>query len=84
MNNDRVEGAVRNFTGKAEEAVGNTTGDAKTQAEGMADKVAGKVQNAFGNPMVARGVTFRIFPGGDLRHVHDRFQPGATCCIITA
>jgi uncharacterized protein YjbJ (UPF0337 family) len=55
VNNDRVEGAVRNFTGKAEEAVGNTTGDAKTQAEGMADKVAGKVQNAFGKAKDAAG-----------------------------
>ncbi|HEY2131513.1 MAG TPA: CsbD family protein [Acetobacteraceae bacterium] len=55
MNNDRIEGAVRNFTGKAEEAVGNMTEDAKTQANGMADQVAGNVQNAFGKAKDAAG-----------------------------
>jgi hypothetical protein len=31
-----------------EEAVGKVTGDTKTQAEGAAEKTAGKVQNAIG------------------------------------
>ena len=45
---DRVEGAARNMGGKAKEAAGNITGDEKLKAEGKADQVSGKVQNAVG------------------------------------
>jgi uncharacterized protein YjbJ (UPF0337 family) len=45
---DRVEGAARNLGGKAKEAAGKVTGDEKLKAEGRADQVAGKVQNAVG------------------------------------
>jgi uncharacterized protein YjbJ (UPF0337 family) len=34
--------------GAVKETVGKVTGDAKTQAEGAAEKTAGKVQNAIG------------------------------------
>lgn len=45
---DRVEGAARNLGGKAKEAAGKVTGDEKLKAEGRADQVSGKVQNAVG------------------------------------
>ena len=45
---DRIEGAGRNFAGKAKEAAGKMTGDEKLKAEGRADQVHGKVQNAIG------------------------------------
>ena len=45
---DRVEGAARNLEGKAKEFAGNVTGDEKLKAEGKADQVTGKVQNAVG------------------------------------
>lgn len=45
---DRVEGAAKNMGGKAKEAAGNVTGDEKLKAEGRADQVEGKVQNAVG------------------------------------
>ncbi len=45
---DRVEGAARNMGGKAKEAAGNITGDEKLKAEGKADQVSGRVQNAVG------------------------------------
>jgi uncharacterized protein YjbJ (UPF0337 family) len=45
---DRVEGATRNLGGKAKELAGNVTGDEKLKAEGKADQVSGKVQNAIG------------------------------------
>lgn len=45
---DRVEGAARNLGGKAKEAAGKLTGDEKLKAEGKADQMAGKVQNAVG------------------------------------
>ncbi|HYC74456.1 CsbD family protein [Brevundimonas sp.] len=45
---DRVEGAARNMGGKAKEAAGKVTGDEKLKAEGKADQMSGKVQNAVG------------------------------------
>ena len=41
MDTDQVKGAVK-------EAIGKATGDAKTQAEGAAEKTGGKAQNAVG------------------------------------
>ncbi|MFN3668748.1 MAG: CsbD family protein [Brevundimonas sp.] len=45
---DRIEGAAKNLGGKAKEAAGKVTGDEKLKAEGQADQVSGKVQNAVG------------------------------------
>lgn len=39
---------AKNLGGKAKEAAGNVTGDEKLKAEGKADQVEGKVQNAVG------------------------------------
>jgi uncharacterized protein YjbJ (UPF0337 family) len=48
MDKDRVEGAAKNIGGKAKEAAGKVLGDEKLKAEGRADQVTGKVQNAIG------------------------------------
>jgi uncharacterized protein YjbJ (UPF0337 family) len=48
MDSDRVKGAAHEAKGAVKEAVGKVTGDAKIQAEGSAEKNAGKVQNAVG------------------------------------
>lgn len=45
---DRVEGAAKNMGGKVKEAAGDVTGDEKLKAEGKADQVEGKTQNAVG------------------------------------
>ncbi|WP_269514423.1 CsbD family protein [Brevundimonas subvibrioides] len=45
---DRVEGAAKNVGGKIKEGFGNLTGDEKLKAEGKAEQVEGKVQNAVG------------------------------------
>ena len=45
---DRIEGAATNMGGKIKEAAGKVTGDEKLKAEGRADQVKGKVQNAVG------------------------------------
>ena len=45
---DRIEGAAKNIGGKIKEGVGKVTGNTKLQAEGKADQVEGKVQNAVG------------------------------------
>ena len=48
MDDNRIEGAARTIGGKVESAVGNMTGDTKTQAEGVIDQAAGKAQRAYG------------------------------------
>jgi uncharacterized protein YjbJ (UPF0337 family) len=48
MDKDRIAGATKDFAGKAEGAVGEMTGDAKTEASGRAREAAGTVQNLYG------------------------------------
>ena len=48
MNKDRIEGAAKQVKGAIEEGAGKLVGDAKLVAEGKADKVEGKIQNAIG------------------------------------
>lgn len=48
MNKDRIAGSAKQAGGAVKQAIGTVTGDAKLKAEGMADKTAGKVQNAVG------------------------------------
>jgi uncharacterized protein YjbJ (UPF0337 family) len=45
---DRVEGAAKNLGGNIKEAAGKLTGDEKLKAEGRADQVTGRIQNAVG------------------------------------
>jgi uncharacterized protein YjbJ (UPF0337 family) len=48
MDKDRVKGSAAQAKGAVKEVAGKVTGDAKLEAEGKNDKVAGKVQNAVG------------------------------------
>ncbi len=48
MDENRLEGTARNLGGKVREGVGRATGDAKTQAEGVANQVRGKAQDLYG------------------------------------
>ncbi len=48
MDKDRVTGVMDQAKGAIKEGVGKVTGDQKLQAEGKADKAAGKVENAVG------------------------------------
>lgn len=48
MDKDRIEGAARTAKGSIKEAAGKVLGDKKMEAEGTAEKAAGKVQNAVG------------------------------------
>jgi uncharacterized protein YjbJ (UPF0337 family) len=48
MDKDRIKGAAHQAKGSVKEAVGKTIGDEKIEAEGVAEKAAGKVQNAMG------------------------------------
>ena len=48
MDKDRVVGAAKEIKGTVKQVVGKAVGDAKLESEGKADKIEGKVQNAFG------------------------------------
>jgi uncharacterized protein YjbJ (UPF0337 family) len=49
MNKDHIEGAFDEAKGTVKDAVGGVAGDAKTQAEGKADKFVGRAQQAWGD-----------------------------------
>jgi uncharacterized protein YjbJ (UPF0337 family) len=48
MDKDRIKGAFDQAKGATKEAAGKVTGDQKLQAEGAADKIAGKTESAVG------------------------------------
>src|ERR1700730_11445177 len=48
MDKDRVAGSAKKIKGSIKEVVGKAAGDAKLEAEGKAQKVEEKVQNAAG------------------------------------
>ncbi len=49
MDKDRIEGIGKQAKGAVKETAGKVTGDRKTEAEGKAEKVEGKVQNTIGS-----------------------------------
>lgn len=48
MDKDRVDGIGKKVSGSVKEAIGKVTGNTKLEAEGAAQKTAGKAQNAAG------------------------------------
>ena len=48
VHKDRIKGAAQQAKGAVQDLACKVTGDTKLQAEGKADKVAGKIQNAVG------------------------------------
>jgi len=48
VDKNRTIGSAKVVKGTVKQAIGKVTGDAKLEAEGTADKVEGKVQNAIG------------------------------------
>jgi uncharacterized protein YjbJ (UPF0337 family) len=48
MDKDRIVGSAKDIGGKLEGAVGDATGDAKTQASGVAREATGTAQDLYG------------------------------------
>ncbi|WP_088346917.1 MULTISPECIES: CsbD family protein [Rhodomicrobium] len=48
MDKDRIKGTAQQVKGSVKDGVGKMTGDPKLQAEGKADKAAGKVKSTVG------------------------------------
>jgi len=49
VNRDQVAGIAKQVKGSVKQAAGKATGNRRTQIEGAADKIAGKVQKAYGD-----------------------------------
>ena len=49
MNRDQVNGAAKNVIGRAQQRLGEMTGNKTQQAKGVAKQVEGKVQKGVGN-----------------------------------
>ncbi|PTE07237.1 CsbD family protein [Mesorhizobium helmanticense] len=49
VNKDQVAGVAKQVKGSVKQAAGKATGNRQTEAEGAADKIAGKVQKAYGD-----------------------------------
>ncbi|MGU7811527.1 CsbD family protein [Burkholderia sp. AW49-1] len=48
MDRNRIEGKLKQVKGSVKEALGKVTGDRETEAEGVAEQQAGKVQEKAG------------------------------------
>ena len=48
MHKDTIKGAARDAKGSVKEAAGKATGNERLEAEGVSDRVAGKVQKGVG------------------------------------
>jgi len=48
MDRNRIEGKLKQVKGSVKEALGKVTGDRKTEAEGVAEQQAGKMQEQAG------------------------------------
>ena len=48
MDENRIEGTARTLGGKVQEGFGKVTGNARTQAEGLANQAAGAAQDLYG------------------------------------
>ncbi|MES2895713.1 MAG: CsbD family protein [Pseudomonadota bacterium] len=49
MHKDTIKGAAKDAAGSIKQAAGKATGNERLEAEGAADRVAGKVQKGVGN-----------------------------------
>ncbi len=49
VNKDQVAGVAKQIKGSVKQAAGKATGNRRVQAEGMAEKVSGKVQKTYGD-----------------------------------
>jgi len=48
MDKDRIAGAAKEIKGSVKKTIGNAVRDDKLRSDGEAEKIEGKIQNAFG------------------------------------
>jgi uncharacterized protein YjbJ (UPF0337 family) len=49
MNKDQLKGSVKDVAGKAQEKIGEMTGNDKQQIKGLKNQAEGKIQKGVGN-----------------------------------
>jgi uncharacterized protein YjbJ (UPF0337 family) len=49
MNKDKIEGAIKDVAGKAQQEIGKLTGSEKQQIKGVAKQGEGKIQKGVGH-----------------------------------
>ncbi|MCF6116803.1 MAG: CsbD family protein [Mesorhizobium sp.] len=49
VNKSQIAGLAKQLKGSLKKAAGKATGNRRVQAEGVADKIAGKMQKAYGD-----------------------------------
>jgi uncharacterized protein YjbJ (UPF0337 family) len=49
VNKDQVAGLAKQVKGSLKKVAGKATGDRRVQVEGSADRIAGKLQKAYGD-----------------------------------
>jgi uncharacterized protein YjbJ (UPF0337 family) len=59
MDKDRIQGGAKQAKGSVKESIGKVTGNEQTEAEGAAEKTAGKVQGGVGKAKDALRDTFK-------------------------
>jgi uncharacterized protein YjbJ (UPF0337 family) len=79
MDENRVEGAARNFGGKVQEGLGRVTGNARTQAEGLANQAACAAQELYGQAADTARETVSSFEKA-LRHTIET-QPYTSALV---
>ncbi|GMP08377.1 MULTISPECIES: CsbD family protein [Bradyrhizobium] len=79
MDTDRIVGSAKEYAGRAEGAIGDVAGDAKTQASGKAREAAGTVQNLYGQAKDAvreAGETAADYAKDAYDHSGETFRDG--------
>ena len=65
---DKVQGMARDMAGRAQQALGDTFGDAKTQAQGLYNQASGQAQEQMGRlaevirdqPLIAAAIALGV------------------------
>lgn len=65
---DKVQGMARDMAGRAQQALGDTFGDAKTQAQGIYNQASGQAQEQMGRlaevirdqPLIAAAIALGV------------------------
>lgn len=76
MDQDRIKGVANQVKGQVKDTAGKVLGDAKLQAEGKADKLKGKIQNAVGG---AKDAVREAQETHD-KHDEDKRDEKERCC----
>jgi uncharacterized protein YjbJ (UPF0337 family) len=82
MDENRVEGSVRNVGGKVQEGFGKVAGNARMQAEGLANQAAGAAQDLYGQAADGARATATTFEKS-LRHTIET-QPYLSAMVALA